>query len=499
MYGTVACAQVKTKECRYAVPADALCKAIKQKAALEKYRQHRYEQAVEKGDDKEAFAWQIKDILEVRRALLADAVKAQEYDVPDQWSITVPDAHAEIGHIVTSFLAMSTGLCSSWLQGRVVLKTDVDSNSKTLDPKEPVVKIWTGVDLKAAFDEVAASKVLKNCAVLLNVRSQAFKLSSVKPRLHLHNELHVAASVLQEGGLLQTFVTKKGGKPGCAATCFAKTPCPNDPIVQMELANILRGVFGIGSGANFLAAEVDESVGTVADAGLAIPVLTAEGLLAFGDEWSPRLRPGYVQKALGLAGTARAVIANALSPSKRRRSDTDEADAKTAVNLDDAAASHLSKKGRGGDNAAHAKEIIVQKDKVAGIRSHFEWVLVKSDKVEIKKAYVQSKIPGFDKDSDAWEVMKHFLGGLGLIKEGKRVDAAGFTLMKPKEEEDVSHVVEQLSKWLGFDEEKKRTLARKFAKVDVNTSWDKKTFDFVLSSVSGGAETLPKVSVKVSA
>ena len=74
------------------------------------------------------------------------------------------------------------------------------------------------------------------------------------------------------------------------------------------------------------------------------------------------------------------------------------------------------------------------------------------------------------------------MGALGLTKEGKRVDAASFTLLRPAASEDVAHAASRLGQWLGLGEIQQHSLLTKMNKAEPNSSWEKKTFDFVLDS-----------------
>lgn len=488
--------KVKTKECRYSVPVDALCKAIQQKEVLESYRKHKYEEAVGSGDDKGAWTWQMKDILDVRTALLEDGEKCVELHFHSRWPIAVTDAHAEIGHLITNFLGLSSGLCSSWLQGRAL-----NIVQPTTEPKETAVRIMQGDALETALVDVSVPKVLRNCAVLLGVRYQMFKLSTVRSRLSSNKEISIAVSVLQEAGLMRLLSWKKPGSTGYAAACCAKTPAPtDDSVAMMELRNVLRKIFGVASGDDFLATEIDDAVGTLTDAGISMPVITTQTLGGFSEHWGPRLRPGpssLVQTALGLAGRARVAITMAMSPSKRSTSAmADLADGEVQGSQEERERPP-GKRSRMGEHGDSAKPWVVQKEKVCAIKAHFLWVLTRTDKVEIKKHYVQSKIAGFDKDGDHWEVLKGFLGALGLIREGHRRDSQSFTILKPEKTEDVNHVVEKLGEWLSFEQTARSALQKKLEeKATANSTWEKTTFDYVLASVcSQGSESQPKVKV----
>ena len=136
-----------------------------------------------------------------------------------------------------------------------------------------------------------------------------------------------------------------------------------------------------------------------------------------------------------------------------------------------------------GDSDNSLKDYIVPKDKVKEIKAHFVWILARSEKLAIQRKYIGSKIHGWNKDGGHWEIVKNFLGALGLTVEGKRADAASITLLRPGAEEDVQHVASRLGQWMGLDDPATAALAAKLQKAAINTSWDKTTFNFVLDSV----------------
>ena len=155
------------------------------------------------------------------------------------------------------------------------------------------------------------------------------------------------------------------------------------------------------------------------------------------------------------------------------------------------------KRQRVADVTSDAKEYVVQKEKVQAVKAHFVWILGRTSNVEISKSYIKNMIAGFDVGGDDWEVMKGLIGALGLMKEGPRADSQKFTLLKPKETDDVTHVTEQLAAWLQMTEPQKKVFTDKLSdKAEVNEKWSKSTFDYVLKSVrAGGSEALPSISL----
>ena len=53
-----------------------------------------------------------------------------------------------------------------------------------------------------------------------------------------------------------------GFSKGYAATCFVKIPVLKPDVFQIAMRNFLRKTFGLNNAVDFLAYEVDESVGT---------------------------------------------------------------------------------------------------------------------------------------------------------------------------------------------------------------------------------------------
>ena len=51
---------------------------------------------------------------------LRSNARGAQFDIPEQWSLSVDNNSAEIGHLLVEFLGLSSGLCASWLQGVVL-------------------------------------------------------------------------------------------------------------------------------------------------------------------------------------------------------------------------------------------------------------------------------------------------------------------------------------------------------------------------------------------
>ncbi len=227
--------KVKTKECRYAVPTDALAKAITQRLALEKYRKLKTEAAP---TTKEARRWLMKNILELREELLRnDSEQAAALGIEEQWPLPVSDDHAEVGHIVTSFFGQSSALCAKWLQSGNCLSSLAAGKDgsvlKVLDPEELA---------KALRQETGFERIVKNCQVLLTNRYQVYKFALVRRQLSTGRDLDIAASLLVHLGLVAVFPWKKQGASGYASICFAKRPKSGNAQFDLEVCNSLRDV-----------------------------------------------------------------------------------------------------------------------------------------------------------------------------------------------------------------------------------------------------------------
>ena len=217
-------------------------------------------------------------------------------------------------------------------------------------------------------------------------------------------------SLLQLAGLMVVSSWKKPGSTGYAATCCVKVPAASGDLVQLALRNFLRKVFGVPDADNFIAYDEDD-IGTAGAVGIRLPPSPSiETMHAFEVKWSAHLNPSIVQSTLQLARRAGAKLSVAMSPRRK------------ASHSDDSGTSELVKKLRTceGDVGSAAGENAVSKEQILAIKAHFFWIFARTNALEIKKNYIAAKIPGWDKESDHWDVVKSFLSSLGLMREDNK-------------------------------------------------------------------------------
>lgn len=429
--------KVKTKECRYSNPIDALCKGVEQKVALEKFRRIKLDETAAAGRTKAHETWLYKSILDVRLALLAAGQRdvARELGVTEQWPLAIDPDHAEVGNLLTAFLGESTSLCQLWLQGRH------ESNAPAADTATPAaIKLLEGADLDAAFLSVPAPQVRKAIQTITMSRYQVFKHRDVRRKVGAAGiDTDVALSILVCAGLIRVFPAKRAeGKGGVPSTLFAKRPKPDDSAASLEIANALR-ILGVANTAAFWADSIDPCVGSLTDLAVVFPEFSAGALHKFADSWRERLNPsGFVATAVravsSAAGSAASVFMNTLSPAKRQQSEAgleEMPPAKRPCNP--------------------PQSFVVNAATIATIKAHFVWICSKTKVIEIKQAYIKQRITGYEPERNDWQVLEGTLGALGIIAIATGGASTGkFTFVKPQSQELVDHVCIQVRDWLSL-------------------------------------------------
>lgn len=103
--------------------------------------------------------------------------------------------------------------------------------------------------------------------------------------------------------------------------------------------------------------------------------------------------------------------------------------------------------------------------------------------------YLASKVAGFQKDGDQWDIIMNTLMSLGLALDstayGRANAQPGFTFVKPADPEDASLAIHAISTWLGLDQVKSKVFEDKIKSAKTNEKFEKATFQVVLKQIQG--------------
>ena len=231
--------KIKTKECRYSVPVDALKKGFAQKIALEKYRATVLENAQQAEDNAVLEAVRPMSILALRqRALDKDLARAQEMNLP-LWPRAVSNDAARIGHLATTFLNEQSVIIKNYIAGALGGPDNLsrDENGGALEnPKEKAV---TGDQLICDFEEADRSKIITCIAAFLKAPDKVTKLSQLKFQ-GATKESGVALGILTALGAIKKVTWKPEGKTGYAGAYILKNTHTDSELGEIKLTNLLR-------------------------------------------------------------------------------------------------------------------------------------------------------------------------------------------------------------------------------------------------------------------
>ncbi len=443
--------KVKTKECRYACPVDALCKAIEQKLILDRYHDRMLAAAATK---KEEFTWLTRTAVEAREHLLNNPRLAEELGVPEQWPISVTEKNAQIGHHITTFLGRSSALVSAFLnrngQHKGPAATARDSGAGM------AIEIIQVPELAAAVKRVyPVDRVLKLCQAVLGHPQQAFRLGTLKKtknNVSAGLALNVATSLLTASGLVQVTAFKRAESPGKPATWFVKRPKAGGPgDTDLAVADASPGVQA------FFSADMDEGLGSLAELQVHFPAMTPEEIETRVQELKLLVDQAKTEEAAVVQEVDQAV-----SPQKREQAFA----------------------GLAAPQSAKRSRVEVDAGKAAAIRAHFLWVLGQCTKAKVDLSYVQKRAPGWSTEAGHWSTVTSTLGALGLVRDVTRGSGLGSILvMRPSGEEDRQHVVSELVSWLDLNESHKKVLAQKLTDAEANPDFARDTFDVVMRAL----------------
>ena len=144
-------------------------------------------------------------------------------------------------------------------------------------------------------------------------------------------------------------------------------------------------------------------------------------------------------------------------------------------------------------SAAH--KFMLSAENIDAIKEHFIWVCGRSKALDINKSYLASKVPGFQKEGDHWDIITNILMSMGLAFEAGKARAnaqPGFIFVKPVAPEDLTFVCEAIEKWLGLDAVKSKTFVDNMQGAKGNDNFSKLTFEVVLKQLRG--EEVPRIA-----
>ena len=424
--------KTKTKECRYSVPVDALMKGFRQKRLLEKYRSSVMETAAKEGNPDIAQAVKDMCIMALRQRAIDKNPELLESLALPFWKREVTCAAAEVGHLVTRFL----GQQSEVVRGYVFDKTLKDNASVAgMSPNSLTTEIHSATPLLQGDGLVIAAKKVDRDAIvravqtILHIPMKAKKLAQVKG-LPQGPTLSVAVSLLHDLGVVQRIAWKRKGASGYPSTFVFKNINYKTPLAELKVANLLRDVFKVDIQAFKSQQEDEVSKELVAGDCLGqMPAIDATAVDLFKEVWTPLLQ----------------------APAQSSTADCAP------------------------DNSANTP---MDPNGVNRIAAHFRWICGRTSQLEIKKSYIQNRIPGFSGVGDDWDVLTTTMRALGLAKEVKRGASAGvFQILRPSETDKIPEVVELLSTVFGpLDNKEVQTLTNKLKEATPNNDFHMESF-----------------------
>lgn len=452
--------KIKTKECRYSVPADALMKAFRQKMELERYRAEVIQQARADGEEAVADAVAEMSILALRQRVMdKDLGRARDMHLP-LWPRAVTEQAAEVGHLLTHFLAESAVIIKGFVRGLPDGSRGPDaamspgSGSAALpaaptplanDAPQHMAAILEGDSLRVALAELPLDRVKAAVAEVLKQPAKVIKLKNL--RLLPAGRLQQAAlGLLHCVGLVLRVAWKRRGATGYASTFLVKNANFADQLAELKAANLLR-IFQVSVSEFKMQAEDEQAREVLADNASLLPAITSEAVDLWVATWSSCF---YVEAA---PPTPAAPAPKTPAPAPRTPAPAPRQP------LDAIAARRNS--------------------------THFKWICAQTSERNIKKSYVAKKIAGFNANGDDWDLLVATMGALGLARDVTRGASKGaFEFSRPADPAQIPIVVEGISKTFGpLDARGQAVLQTKLQASPINDGFEIETFHIVLKSL----------------
>ena len=441
--------KIKTKQCRYSVPFDAIIKGFRQKHALEKYREEQLALPENTGNEGIKNALRTMNILALRqRAIDKHPDEAKAMDLPF-WPRAVFEESAEVGHLLANFLAEQSRVLVKFLHPAAQHAPTALIPSSVYQTSAATAKDSTKLT-ESDIDALDMHRVHKCVQALLNQQQRATKITTIKKAAESGPVFDAAVRCLEDGGFIISTTWKKIGATGYASSYIIKNGKYDLPGTSIAAANLVRDWFGLKLTA-IMTGQPCEVSRSIEDASPHLfPVMTAAMLEKFKEIWEKRLQP--LQELAPQTDTNGAPLALAKAGAQTRSVDSD------AVNK---------------------------------IREHFRWIIFRTSNTDIRKAYLQQKLKGFDPAGHDWDVLLNTFCALGLAVDTTRGGSAGtFTLRRPQSDEALEQVVVGLTQWLGepsIPDERKNV--QRFQDTQANPGFSVNTFRAVLADFARVAAT----------
>ncbi|CAK0839800.1 unnamed protein product [Prorocentrum cordatum] len=442
-------AKLKTKQRRYATPIDAFLKAVAQKADLDKYRQEQI--AAAEGDAVRSVLEGMPIMALRQRVIDKNPAEADQMGLP-LWPRSVASEAAEIGYLVSQYLAEENIALVGYLRGG-----GGAADQKEADDGERIGGL-NDEKLAEALQSVDVDKVKRCTAGLLSLPDKVTLASAVKKAVRLACDSRVfdcALTLLSHARLASRVAWKKPGNPGAPASYILLNGEFAEPVrmAQLDAANLLKHFPG-ASLETFLKQKEDEVSKYVVPLHNAPPV-SSSCLAAFTQKWFPLLGAQACPPEL------EASASQAASPSQMQAPTPPVADA----------AARLSPEGAN------------------RIRAHFRWLICSCTLAEIKKTYVQSRIKGFQAQSEEWQTLLNTFVAMGLAVDTTKGNSNGSFSLRGPGGENVDVVVRGLKSWFTEVQDKEeKAMTKRFQDIAVSKSFNVAPFHEVIAKLGGAPQ-----------
>ena len=482
----------KTKECRYSCPVDALIKAFKQKAELEKYRAKRIIEANAAGRQELAELIAECTILALRQDCIdKDEALATTMGLP-LWKRGVTKEAAEIGHLITFFLGSQTALIKEFVLDAPLQPSGTNTHQESGQIQAGVVANGTGsivpvespaniqspvelvlpeVQIKEEFKNDIRAKIIACIAAVVKTPLKMVRLSQVK--CEKGRTMTIAVSLLHHLGLIQRFSWKKTkSTSGGPATFLIKNHIFENAQVQVKILNFLHE-YCVVSPAEFKQQEdTEQSRAIISERPNLLPMITAERVTHFMEQWTPYFKVAQEDPAPD-GPVAIRVEAAASSPN---------VPVPLAVVQSQPVPPAIP---------PPIKVIVLTEEQnkaAAGLKASFKWIFLGTDKQEISRKYFCRKMPA-STGKEAWPVIVLALSamGLGLAKTvGKH---HSLQICRPPCDNATLEAIVELGKLLGpLGAKEKAALARRINAVDPNADFKIEKLRETIASIQAATE-----------
>ena len=492
--------KLKTKECRYALPIDAMVKGFDQKVHLEEYRQACIAKAKVDQDQDVVTALPNMPILALRQRVIDKEGEAMQKKMGlPFWERTPSDESTEVAHHVCQFLSESSETIQQYVRHGTPPNGTPDSalpaERKQKENQEDAKAVYHGDKLVELANQSNAKQVRFCVTALLTTPCVVTKLRDVTGFRGSKADQDVAVGICAELGAITKLSWKAPGKVGYPPVYVIKNHRASDIVVSMRMEDIMTTLAKSTLSAfekKAKSTEHNDVMAFLEHHGKTPPPLSTGPIDAWYKKWhgflsgtsnTAQLSAPDAELPQSLDGV-RLTEEAALARDSKKQGETTKlatkaAEPAAADNPPTTPAREPHQKAAAQPKCTEGK-LIELSDVVAGQRTSFiAWICTASQGASFVNSYLKTKLAskGFHDDGKDFEAIAAWFRSAGLALPGKRDSpVAKLTLARPPDD-DIPKVVDMLATKFGLGASAKLKFDERLRKLGlVNNEFNFDTF-----------------------